>query len=447
MLTERQINGGNCLTYVIGETEALQSFHLGMLTTNRQLPALPVQCQYVDGVETLIMPLHDMIPVKGIIESQRGPDLAHLLMLLGKSIESLMAYQLKPENIYLDERCIYMDPSFKTIYLPYIPLKRDVNEPKTALSDLLLKWMDAGMNTQGAFTHPLFIQLLLKLRQEHCSFRMLVDVLTKSEDQPYAIYSKQNPACSEAHEPVKPAMSLKDMKKLDKTKPSARKSHLNMQLIIQNKKLLGYSPIGLAIAASGIMTLIAPMSPSSKLGVAMILVASSVYISQKLMLYLSKNALAPKKASEVEKARIEPTTLVGNEKGIPSPFSLYNQPSTMDIKVNPHLSASEETVLLSASQAKAVLMVRDSEGPRYFKMQKDQVTIGRNPSVCDLVLDETGIGRMHAEIHHNQGQYYIKDNQSLNGTFVNGKRITSNQYFQLNTGDLIQIAHKEVVFS
>ena len=183
----------------------------------------------------------------------------------------------------------------------------------------------------------------------------------------------------------------------------------------------------------------------------MVLMASAVYLSQRLTAYLKQNVLAPTKPIKTKTKDINLShpkkmapEMFANQTPLQTPI---HTASTAPANINHCQSASEETVLLSTSQAKAVLMVRDSDGPRYFKMQKEVVTIGRNPSICDLILDETGIGRMHAEIHHNQGQYYIKDNQSLNGTYVNGKRITSNQYFQLNTGDLIKIAHKEVVFS
>lgn len=431
MLKERQVNGDACLCYIIGESEALQSFHLGMLTTNPQLPALPIHCQYVDGVETLILPLHEMTPAKALIETQRGPDLAQLLMMLGKSIQKLMAYQLSPENMVFDERYVYLSTDNQTVYLPYLPLKSSYNEPKTALSELLLKWMDTGMNHQRAFTHPLFIQLLLKLRQENSSFRALVDVLTTAETQSTGQnYTTLNePSGSlDAH---RPAPVFKDgAKKADK---ASLKPQLLMkpQWTLNAKKLISYSPIILALIISAAAAVFAPMSPSSKLGIAMVFVASGVYATQKLTIHMKKEALSPKQQNVIQAPPIEPLI---KEPVLPTSFNAVP-------------AVSEETILLNASLAKAVLMVREANGPRYFKMQKDVVTIGRNPSVCDLVLDETGIGRMHAEIHHNQGQYYIKDNQSLNGTFVNGKRITSNQYFQLSTGDLIQVAHKEVVFS
>ncbi len=53
------------------------------------------------------------------------------------------------------------------------------------------------------------------------------------------------------------------------------------------------------------------------------------------------------------------------------------------------------------------------------------VTIGRS-SACDLVLSHQAISKRHASIEKkSNGQFYLKDLGSLNGTFLNGRHITS----------------------
>ena len=44
---------------------------------------------------------------------------------------------------------------------------------------------------------------------------------------------------------------------------------------------------------------------------------------------------------------------------------------------------------------------------------------------------------MHCKIIMNEGKFYIKDLQSLNGTFVNGNKITIET--EITSGDIIQI--------
>ena len=56
-------------------------------------------------------------------------------------------------------------------------------------------------------------------------------------------------------------------------------------------------------------------------------------------------------------------------------------------------------------------------------------TIGRDPS-CDFVIfdPKNRVSRKHLEIHKKDGAFYIKDLNSLNGSYINGKKITINSY-------------------
>lgn len=62
--------------------------------------------------------------------------------------------------------------------------------------------------------------------------------------------------------------------------------------------------------------------------------------------------------------------------------------------------------------------------------------IGR-ANLCDLVLVSPGISRVHAKIKFLDGNYYLVDAGSLDGTFVNGQKIL--QPHSLQVGDRIQI--------
>jgi serine/threonine protein kinase len=58
---------------------------------------------------------------------------------------------------------------------------------------------------------------------------------------------------------------------------------------------------------------------------------------------------------------------------------------------------------------------------RQFQL-KDIVTIGRSPE-CDIILDDTGVSRLHAMIQLTRDRYSLQDNHTTNGTFVNTERI------------------------
>ncbi len=76
-----------------------------------------------------------------------------------------------------------------------------------------------------------------------------------------------------------------------------------------------------------------------------------------------------------------------------------------------------------------------------FKLVKPQIWLGREPS-CDIVFqsDAVMVSRKHAEIANHNGTYLLTDNNSFNGTLVNGQRITAqtpiyhNDEIQLGVG-------------
>ncbi len=64
------------------------------------------------------------------------------------------------------------------------------------------------------------------------------------------------------------------------------------------------------------------------------------------------------------------------------------------------------------------------------------LTIGRDPE-NSLVLDHTAISRFHCRITSENGQYFVHDLGSTNGTHLNGRRVES---ASLNPGDELMVA-------
>jgi hypothetical protein len=69
-------------------------------------------------------------------------------------------------------------------------------------------------------------------------------------------------------------------------------------------------------------------------------------------------------------------------------------------------------------------------------------TIGRSPD-CPVFLDDVTVSRKHAVVVQRDGHWFIEDQGSLNGTFVNRKRVES---AELTDGDEIQIGKYRLTF-
>jgi hypothetical protein len=91
------------------------------------------------------------------------------------------------------------------------------------------------------------------------------------------------------------------------------------------------------------------------------------------------------------------------------------------------------------------LVVRSGGGRagEHFVPQADRTTIGRSPD-CDIFLDDVTVSRKHAVLLRRDDGYYIEDQGSLNGTFLNRKRIESSA--KLDNGDELQIGKYKLTF-
>jgi pSer/pThr/pTyr-binding forkhead associated (FHA) protein/ABC-type multidrug transport system ATPase subunit len=72
-----------------------------------------------------------------------------------------------------------------------------------------------------------------------------------------------------------------------------------------------------------------------------------------------------------------------------------------------------------------------------------QVVIGRSPQ-CDIVLDGSAVSRMHARVQQIGDDFGLEDLGSLNGTYLNGARVTS--LVRVAEGDVIEIGGFALTF-
>ena len=106
-----------------------------------------------------------------------------------------------------------------------------------------------------------------------------------------------------------------------------------------------------------------------------------------------------------------------------------------------HKAVDVEEVLSTEGGA---LVVRTGGGRagETFPVEGERVTIGRSPE-ANVFLDDVTVSRNHALLVRRRDGLYLDDLGSLNGTYVNRRRIESHK---LQNGDELQVGKYKLTY-
>jgi pSer/pThr/pTyr-binding forkhead associated (FHA) protein len=72
-----------------------------------------------------------------------------------------------------------------------------------------------------------------------------------------------------------------------------------------------------------------------------------------------------------------------------------------------------------------------------------EMKVGRDAAKCHIALTEPRISAVHATLKMEGGQLYVRDDQSNNGTFVDGHRLAPNVWTVAPTGGVLRFGPVE----
>jgi pSer/pThr/pTyr-binding forkhead associated (FHA) protein len=108
------------------------------------------------------------------------------------------------------------------------------------------------------------------------------------------------------------------------------------------------------------------------------------------------------------------------------------------------VTAEEQEAIAALPSGSALLVVR--RGPNVgarFLLDADLTTVGRHPE-ADIFLDDVTVSRRHAEFLRSGVTFEVKDLGSLNGTYLDGGRISGTVH--LADGAEVQVGKFRLTF-
>ena len=125
----------------------------------------------------------------------------------------------------------------------------------------------------------------------------------------------------------------------------------------------------------------------------------------------------------------------------PENFFLYKTASLRQSLAAQPFTLHESIMHLSVRSVKKPCLIRKSTREQ-FVLTKEMTRVGRSRENVDIyITDNTSIGRVHAVLYLRNGRVYVEDQNSKNGTFLNGHRVSGQE--ELIPGARLSMSNEE----
>lgn len=435
-----------------GQEEGTEDYMTRMLLGNKIPGILPVICRRNAGVKQYCYEINSLQSLDRLYEKQEmGYEALHNLMEgIIRTLEHLEEYLLDGTQIILKPEYIYLHVESGEPFLVCYPQYRgDIRKSFMMLMDYLLTKID---HTQE---HVVWLayQIYRCTRNTNYVLGEVKELLFKADDM--EMHSKQEIDDSKKNKVPLMRMDFDDNHELEER--SNRISYLESEtehdfetdkedkaLVEDNRKRKnmwgGLLCILLALGAGGIilgsrllkLTDLSQKQEISLYGaIGMSVVASLIFFTGLIKQW--------KQEEQVQSLSTEPEQDTDYWE---QDMELPKEPGRRFVKEQRNVEITSNLV------GETVLLTQEAEQERFLKgningeeirvpLKHFPLTIGKLSEVADIIIPDNTVSRMHARLEQKNGQVYISDLNSTNGTIRNGIMINMNEEVALEPGDKI----------
>lgn len=419
---------------------------LHMIKRHRPDGFIPADLQKNDNGSALEADVKDCVTLEAHLQRSilSDTDLATLIISVIKPINQL-------ERIYLDAD--YVDLQFHNVFYDYrqngIALVYGI-APKNceAIEGRVCSFIRELVYEYSRLEKPnsQFVSKILSyLKEPAWHLKGLMYLLEEQLSQP-AIKRQDEKMTSHCY-PLSANTDSKSVPNVNSKKMIINKE-LNEEAFdlrdkIEKRKLLYGVLLIIAGALFGVIRTL-DISPAEKAGTVLIAGALLGFIAKWLY-----------KRSEIEKNE-ERYGLASKLQRMTSEVSTSNDDDCCDanqnskarfvVKKNVIERTGGEDRTVMAKQPVMGCALTEKSGQKIL-LNREMMIIGRQEGVADILIkDNTSVGRQHAKLIKLSSGYAVKDLKSINGTYVNDKKVIPDQPIALMNGDVLRVSDERFTF-
>lgn len=377
-----------------------------------------------------------------------GKNLISILLAIANVLISSEQYMLIENRFVFSEDCIFADASLSSVNLVYIPT--------TGYSGISFAQFVRYFITNGAFDYGEDAGRIMSLlnyvnTNPNAPADEIKAVLERTAPSHAAAVqpsvNREEPARQKAVPPVQQQPVQPAPQPVPAPQPSHEKNGLLSKVFGGHKSKSEPAPGG-AVAEMNIPGQPAPGGAMAGMNIPGQSAPGGVMAGMNI-----PGQPAPQRSVSANKQEKK----LFRKEAVPAAAVAVAPPAARPVNNVPEIAAdfanqSQETVLLNqgnyaAGNSKRAYLI-GTNGER-VAVTASGFTVGKENTsgiTNDYMINNASVSRNHAMFEIKDGRYFVVDMTSLNGTFVNGNRISSNIRVEIKNGDRIVFANAEYKF-
>mgnify|MGYP002768639602 FL=1 len=434
------------------------SYQVRMIVANAVPDLLQCRIQGIDGKFMVYYDVTSRHSMTALFEEKKI-GMEELQVILGgfvQVMEAMSEYLLNPCQLILEPEYIYLDAEKQNVRFCYLPgFHGEIQKQFQNLAEYILPKLDhedgkAVMLGYGVYRRALEDSFHLEYIKEE------LYKVRNGETSDFAVYEKKKPLkqaekSQEEHKEQEELWQMENWNRedLDGVEKKKKDSKPNNREVKKENRDRLWKTAGFLLALLILLGITAGMAAGY-----LPRVSTGVFLSVilGLMVLGMLSYILMKKIPEKKQNPHEETDRIRDfqEKNIYEiPQEKEKQPEIKEHEVSEeNTECFGETVVLSAGITKgpATLVSHEPGELATIYLDRDITVIGKLETAADAVINMPTVSRIHAKIRKRDGEYYLTDLNSRNGTSVNGQILKNGEDRLLEDEDEVDFAQARYIF-